>query len=211
MVFCGWSTERDKAWCNAFLLCSFRCFATYWDSRGQQRGEANRLIEHRQAELISIAKANVFFEDLIDHVATIEESFTVHPLSAEVSVARMKRYLAEERHRLQLPDLIDRSVKEVLEETTSDAHDLGNHLEPVHLMRRVRAYISAIFIFTGLAVIGGSWMEDSHLVIWDPALDRLQSRPVPNITPYTTDLLPLHKLVCCYCMVWAWVLLPEDP
>ena len=184
LVVCGWSAEWDKALCDALFQCRSRRFTTYWTSLGEPGDAAIQLIKHRQAELISIEDADSFFSDVKDHVLAIEEFSSVHPLSIEMSVTRMKRYLAEERHRIQLSDLIVRTVASVLDQTTGDAFSTEHHgtLDAEYLTKGVRSYTTASYILMEIAALGGYWLEESHLVMWEQALDRLLSRETLFLT-----------------------------
>ncbi len=195
LVVCGWSAEWDTALQNAIYRCQSRRFTTYWAARGEPSDTACRLIEHRQAELISIGDADSFFQDVRDHVMSIKEFSTVHPLSVEVSIARMKRYLPEERHRIQLSDLIDHTVDHLLDQTTGDAFDTRTSmaLNSSQLTERVRSYTMASCTLMELAVLGGYWIKESQLALWEKALDRLLSRG-PSVTGGTTTVINLHRL-----------------
>ena len=195
LVVCGWSAEWDIALRNAICRCQSHRFTSYWTTRGEPSDTARRLIEHRQAKLISIVDADNFFQDIRDHVMSIEEFSAVHPFSVEVSVARMKRYLAEERHRIRLSDLIDHAVDNVLDQTTGDAFDTRTRraLNPSQLTQRVQSYTMATASLRELAALGGYWMQESQLVLWGKALDRLLSRG-PSVTGGPTTVINLHRM-----------------
>ena len=198
LVVCGWSAEWDIALCKALFRSKSRRFTTHWASRGEPKNVAQQLIQQRQAELIPIESADTFFKDLLDHVVTIEDSSISHPLSVEVSVTRMKLYLADERHRIQLSDLIDRTVSSVIDQTTGDVFDTRTRraLDPSQLTQRVRLYTLASSTLMELAATGGYWMEEPQIALWGKALDRLLSRG-PSVTGGTTTVVNLHRLPGC--------------
>ena len=195
LVVCGWSAEWDKALCDALFRCPSRRFTTYWASHREPGDAAVHLIKHRQAELISIVDADSFFSEFRDHVVTIEEFPAVNPLSVEMSVTRMKRYLAEDRYLIQLSDLIVRTVDSVLAQTTGDAFSIKHNgiLDAEKLTKRVRSYTTASYILMEIAALGGYWLKESHLVMWEQALDRLLSRN-PLLLTGSVTLINLQKL-----------------
>ena len=110
LIVCGWSAKWDSALRDAIYRAPSRRFTTYWALRGDAGDEAQRLIDHRQAQTIPIENADSFFQTVQQTVESIQEYSKPHPLSAEVAVASLKRYLSDPNRRIQLFDLIDSTV-----------------------------------------------------------------------------------------------------
>ena len=95
LIVCGWSAEWDGA---LRRRCSVprRAGLPRTGRQGAKPGEkAQRLIDHRKAELIAIEDADSFFSAVQQNVASIEEFSRPHPLSTEVAVASLKRYISD--------------------------------------------------------------------------------------------------------------------
>lgn len=101
LIVCGWSAEWDVALRSALTRAPSRRFTTYWAVRGEPGDQAQRLIRHRRAEVVHIEDADSFFEAVAQHVRSIEDFSTPHPLSTEAAVASIKRYLPDPRYRVQ--------------------------------------------------------------------------------------------------------------
>ena len=187
LIVCGWSGDWDPALRSALERASSRRYTTYWTVRGSPSDVAERLIAHRRAELITIEDADTFFTNLNDSVGAIEEFSKPHPLSIEVAVTSLKRYLSESKYRIQFADLIDATVQQLVETTSSGsfAPALGNPTaESITVC--VRAYDSACSKLTALAVVGGAWAEGEHYPVWHRALERLgSSGPIAGGSSYT--------------------------
>ena len=184
LIVCGWSAEWDGALRKALFRASSRRFTTYWASRGEPREKAQGLIDHRKAELIPIADADSFFSAVQQHVESIEEFSKPHPLSIEVYVASLKRYISDPQHRIRLSDLVDETVERVVEVTTEKAftrYDLANPT-PESTTAQVRRYEAACSTLVAMATVGGLWAESDHYRIWQRALKRLGSTPTSG--PY---------------------------
>ena len=65
-------------------------------------------------QLISISDADNFFTTLQEKVEALERFSQPHPLSVKTAVASTKKYLAEDRYRIRLHDLIDEEVTRVI-------------------------------------------------------------------------------------------------
>lgn len=180
LVVCGWSARWDGALRRALERSSSRRFTTYWATRSDLNDASSRLVERRRAEEIRIEDADTFLSTLREQVEAIEESSQPHPLSAEVAVASLKRYLPERRHRLRFSDLVDRAVDDVLERTRGDGFAVDDQdVTTVSLTKRLQRYDAACSALVAMATVGGFWSEEEHYATWCRALEKLTSE-LPN-------------------------------
>ncbi|TMQ65466.1 MAG: hypothetical protein E6K78_07510 [Candidatus Eisenbacteria bacterium] len=114
LVICGWSAEYDTALRRSLERCSARWFGVYWATRGKATPTVSRLTEQCRARLITIRDADSFFVQLLDKVVALEEDGAESPQSVEVDVARIKKYLSDERYRIELADLVRGEVKRTI-------------------------------------------------------------------------------------------------
>ena len=186
LIVCGWSAEWDSALCKAIYRAKSRRFTTYWAARGEPADEARRLIDHRGAQVISIEDADTFFQDIQQHVESIEEFSRPHPLSTEAAVASLKRYIPEPRYRIQLSDLVDGTVERIVEMTSGEAFAVQDAPTPDResITARVRSYEAACSTLLAMAPIGGFWAEEQHYHVWRRALQRLGSTVSDNGNVY---------------------------
>ena len=178
LIVCGWSAEWDGALRKALFRASSRRFTTYWASRGEPGEKAQRLIDHRKAELIAIEDADSFFSAVQQNVESIEDYSKPHPLSTEAAVASLKRYLPDPRYRIQLSDLIDNAVERVFEVTSGEDFAVEGAPTPDResVTKRVRKYEAACSTLLAMAQVGGFWAEKEHYNVWQRALQQLGSR-----------------------------------
>ncbi len=178
LIVCGWSAEWDGALSKAIYRAPSRRFTTYWAIRGEPGNEARRLIDHRGAQVIPIEDADTFFRTVQQHVESIEEFSRPHPLSTEAAVASLKRYLPDSRYRIQLSDLVDKTVERIVEVTSGEAFAVqdGPHPTRESITARVRGYETACSILLAMAPTGGRWAEEEHYPVWERALQRLGLR-----------------------------------
>ena len=176
LIVCGWSGDWDPALGAALDRSPSRRYTTYWTTRSRPSAGAQRLIAHRKAEVIQIEDADTFFEKLKEDVTAIEEFSKPHPLSVDVAVTKLKRYMPDPRHRIRLSDLIEETVQEVVEKTSHDRFSPSDpNLDPDAISRRMRAYDAACAKLTAMAMVGGAWAEREHYPVWHRALERLSS------------------------------------
>ena len=178
LLVCGWSAEWDGGLRDAILRAPSRRFTTYWALRGDAGNEAQRLIDHRCAQVIPIEDADVFFEAVQQTVESIEEFARPHPLSPELAVATLKRYLASPEHRIRLTDLIDSTLSRAASATTGEGFGVETNLPSptaASVESRLRAYESAYSIAIPMALAAGMWAENEHFHVWARTLERLST------------------------------------
>ena len=190
LIVCGWSAEWDGALRNAIFRATSRRFTTYWAARSEPGDEAKRLIDHRGAQLVSIEDADTFFQSVQQSVESIVEFSRPHPLSTEAAVASLKRYISEPKYRIQLSDLVDKTVDRVVEATSGEAFTVqgGPELTSESATTRVRSYEASCSTLLAMAMVGGYWAEEEHYHVWQRALEHLGSNTSGDETPVWREL-----------------------
>jgi hypothetical protein len=90
LIICGWSGAYDVALRNAMWRCPTRRFATFWLAHGTRMDEAQRLIDHRRAQVVRIESANQFLVELQEKVEALRELEQPDPQSTQVAIATVK-------------------------------------------------------------------------------------------------------------------------
>lgn len=185
LIICGWSAEWDEALRTAITRASSRRFSTYWAARGEPSEAAKALIQHRRAELIPIADADTFFFQLNEKVQALEDFDRPHPLSTDVAVASLRKYLSEPRYRIQLDDLIRRETAQVLKAISGADFDANVPLGAEALTQRVKAYEAVCETLFAMALTAGRWSTSEQAVVWADTLRELaQDRADAGITTW---------------------------
>lgn len=134
LVVCGWSATWDVALRESILRAPNRRFTAFWLSRGAPSEEAQTVIDQRDAEIIAIDGADSIFAALDEKLESLRDLDAIHPMSIEVAVATVKRYLAEDRHRIRLEELMRDEVENVFAEASIDrGQDQGETLPDAYL------------------------------------------------------------------------------
>ncbi|MBP1627548.1 MAG: putative NTPase [Holophagaceae bacterium] len=182
LITCGWSATYDEALRSAITRAPNRRFSTYWAARGELSAYAKDLIRHRRAQVVPIQGANQFFSSLAELVKSLDTYSRPHPLSTDAAVASLKRYLSEDRYRIQLADLISDEVERVVSETRGPRFPLRGCQGPTGetLTARVKAIEAVCKTLVSLATIGGEWSDEKHFSVWERTITRLTTIHAPN-------------------------------
>lgn len=106
LIVCGWSADYDEALRAALKKVKSRRYPLYWTTISEPNAEAKSLIGYLRADLIGIESADSFFENVFEKLEALSEFDNPHPLSVQASVATLKKYLSEDKHRIKLHDLL---------------------------------------------------------------------------------------------------------
>ena len=130
------------------------------------------MIVHRDAQVVRIESADSFFRSVQQNVESIEEFSRPHPLSTEAAVASLKRYISDNRYRIQLMDLVDGEVARIADRVSGEAFAVEGTAPPDSdaLTARVRGYEAASSTLLAMASVGGFWAEEEQYPVWQRAL-----------------------------------------
>lgn len=176
LVTCGWSADWDVALRKAIERAPSRRFTTYWASKGSPSEIANRLIQHRAGQLITIKDADSFFQILQEKVDALERFSEPHPLSTKTAVATVKKYLAEDKYRIRLYDLINDEASRVIDRLNSNGLlDTNGDVSSAAITEKVRKYESTCKQLIAMAFTSGQWGSNQTSDIWQRVQQTLYS------------------------------------
>lgn len=179
MILCGWSGEWDPALRSAIARAPSRRFSSYWATRGDLAGMAQKLATDRSIVSIPIEGADSFFSKLSENLASLREFDRPHPLSVQSAVASLKRYLAEDRYRIRLHDLLEGAVGDVQARWKSAGLEMGSPpATDISIPNRVKSYDSSMEILLALGVELGRWSRPEHFQAVAVTLETLCHRPL---------------------------------
>lgn len=165
LVVCGWSADWDTALRAALARAPNRRFPTFWASRGKPSALAEDLLAQRAGRILQITDADSFFEDLERKVEIQSALQRPNPLSVEMLVASLKKYLPRPEHRIQLADLVRDEVSRVRKQI-SDA-DIGadGQWTQDEFRHRTARYEAIVEPLARLFLAMGLWGDDQELAL----------------------------------------------
>jgi hypothetical protein len=176
LVVCGWSGEWDTALRAALARCESHRFTTYWTARGEPTQIAKELIDLRRAVVLEIEDADTFFTELEEKVRSLSDLSRPHPLSSALAAATVKRYLADERHRIRLHDLFADELARVERETTAEIFPVSEQPTVELGLRRMERYEAICETLMTLYAVAGYWGEPQHRELLLRGVERLATR-----------------------------------
>ncbi|MBO1740738.1 SIR2 family protein [Leifsonia sp. TF02-11] len=173
VVIAGWSAEWDDALVAAIESTPSRRYPLYWDGRSSRGETAQRILAGRAGLPIPTASADDLFTELLGSLDALER-LADPPLSTAMAVARLKRYLPDPVRRIDLHDLVMRTVDEVVGEIAAQPMNVTGQVTFELLQSTYEAHFRAMNQLAAL-LITGVWHDDSgvHDRLWLDVLQRL--------------------------------------
>ena len=163
LIVCGWSADWDIALRCAIERCPTRRFTTYWAAYGKLGETAQKLVHHRCAAVFEISGADELFKDLLDKISALEQLAQTDPMPTKVAVARMKKYLADEAHRISLCDLLnaetERTFAALRNPRFTSKYDPRIQVTQEAALAKLQAYEVATDALLHLTICGGYWVR----------------------------------------------------
>jgi hypothetical protein len=179
-----------------------RRFSMYWMAKDEVSNEANQLISHRHGTSLTIDSADKFFAELEDKLEALERYAQPHPLSAELAVVSLKRYIAEDKYRIELYDLLMREV-DIRLKTFTRLNTSGQSLTNEDILERIKVYESGMETLIRLIANGSYWSREQNQGLWSKIVRRLLT--LCSQTSGLVHLLSLRYYPACLAFYTAGV------
>jgi hypothetical protein len=174
LVTCGWSGDWDTALRVNIERAPTRRYSMFWASRGEPSQAAKDLIARRGGLTLPINDADSFFDHLQTKIESIEEFSKPHPLSKDIAVASVKRFLSDSQHRIRLADLIENLGKALSTRLRAGPFaDVSTNPDRETITQKVRTYESMATTLTAVALTCGKWGDESVAKVLGRSLDRI--------------------------------------
>lgn len=179
LIVCGWSGKWDGALRKAIIDSpSRRRFSTWWLSRGEVKEEAKLLLSHCKAEVVFIKSADEFFTNLEKKVMSLHELKRSHPISIDVAVATVKRYLSDPRFRIPLEDFFFEETERVYKALFSEQFETQK-IRPTEkeFQRRVKQYEAITEKLTNMLISLAFYDREENSELLLKVIERLGNVP----------------------------------
>jgi hypothetical protein len=179
LIVSGWSGDWDIALRASIERCPNRRFTTFWATRSPLGEMAKRLVIHRQAVVIQSDDANHLFQSLSVKVNALANMTALHPLSAKMAAATVKRYLVDPSAKIRLRDLVHEETEKLYAEITGPAFSFEIQIQPEEeFVKRVEKYEALCETLVSIFVTGCYWGDVNTGKIWTASLQRIVNPPV---------------------------------
>lgn len=187
LVICGWSADWDTALVDTLEATPNRRYPLYWDSRSSKGETAQRVIANRKGLAIQSTGADDLFAELLASIDALER-LAHPPLTTAMAVARLKRYLPDPVHRIDLHDLVMDAANDVAEFIAEQSVSVSS-LDGAQIQDTYERYLAASDQLIQLLIMG-IWhdADGNHDRLWIEALQRLVDAGTARLSSATSGL-----------------------
>jgi len=120
------------------------------------------LINFCQARTIRTDGADTFFSDLALKLKALDDLEISDPLPPAMAAATVKRYLAEDRFRIRLTDLVGSAVRHTAERLGEQSFSLMDDFSGVEFLRRLKIYQAETEVLQHMIAPLCQWGSTGH-------------------------------------------------
>jgi hypothetical protein len=171
LIISGWSATWDIALRNAIMRAANRRFTTVWTFVSTLSTEAQELIQFRQARTIKVASSDNFFTEMNERLEALESFDAPHPLSVDLAVQMAKKYVVEDRYRVQLYDLVMGETEQAL--SSFNVFPTSPQIPPESYLLRIKHYEATMERLLCVLVNVAYWGEPSSITCLVGTIERL--------------------------------------
>ncbi len=186
IISCGWSGKWDVGLLNILRQSENFRFSSYWTFIDTCEEELNEIAQYRKGVTLKIDNANSFFSELLDKITALENYNVNHPLSSDIAIARLKKYIVKDEGKILLHDLIVTQLEDSFEKINAKI-DSGLYPNKENLYPFLGYFEKNLDILIALIINGVFWSRQEHEYLFKNILSRFSETP-PSSTGTTYDV-----------------------
>lgn len=186
ILSCGWSAKWDTGFINILRQCENFRYYSYWTYVGICEKELSEIAIFRKGETVGIISADTFFKEISDNIESLETFNENHPLSSDIAVARLKKYIVKDENKILLHDLVINQQEETFSKLREKV-DLSVYPDSKNLISFLTFSEKCIDPLIPLIINGVLWAKPEHQYLFSTMLSRF-SEPPPNSPTTSYDL-----------------------
>lgn len=199
IISCGWSAKWDIGLHNVIRQSENFRFSSYWTHLGKCESELKEIAKIRKGETVKIKDSDSFFGEILDKILALENINDNHPLTPDIAVARLKRYIVKDEYKILLHDLFQNQLNEIMSKIrTKD--DASLYPDNARLFPVISHYINCFEELIPLIVEGVFWSKKEHYYLFVEILKKISSPKSPTGRSYeaTVSLQYFPSLLALY-------------
>lgn len=177
LITSGWSAKWDIALRQVLESANKFRFSNYFTYIHRCDDELKELAFKRSGKLLRVENANAFFTELVDNIEALEKGEKNNPLTKQIVLERLRKYIARDELKIPLYELI--KLQQDLSYKTIFVADLPNPTN--ESIKQVIAFrLNQTETLCALLAEGVYWGKPFHHEIWLNVLAKFSYPPRNN-------------------------------
>ena len=195
LITCGWSAQWDQGLVNIMRSSDNFRYASYFSYVGELPDGLRDIAQYRKGIAIPIEGADSFFSELHERVDALARCDSDHPLTKDIAVARIKKYIADPNGLIQYTDLFEQEAQTAYEKIAKELN--YNRFDKKTFDKFNELHFDTIEKLMPMCITAVRWAKPEHEEAIINAIIRLSSG-LPTICNCPEDAIKLQKLASLY-------------
>ncbi len=195
LITCGWSAQWDRGLVNIIRSSDNFRYASYFSYVGELPEGLRDITQYRKGNTVPIEGADSFFSELYERVDALARCDSDHPLTKDIAIARIKKYIADPNGVIQYTDLFEQEAQAAFEKIAKELN--YNYFDKKTFDKFNELHFDAIEKLMPMCITAVRWAKPEHEEAIVNAIIRLSSG-LPTICNYSEDAIKLQKLASLY-------------
>jgi hypothetical protein len=178
IISCGWSAKWDSGLIGVIRQCEYFRFSSYWTHIGKCENELNEISDFRKGKAVEIKGADDFFHEISEKIEALESINDDHPLTTEIAIARLKKYIAKDEYKILLHDLLLNLCEKSYNRIKQNI-DLSKSLTQENIQTILFNYELSVDTLLPIIINGVYWCKPEHYQSFVEIISRI-SKPLEN-------------------------------
>ena len=195
LITCGWSAQWDRVLVNIMRSSDNFRYASYFSYVGELPDGLRDIAQYRKGNTIPIEGADSFFFELYERGEALARCDSDHPLTKDIAVVRIKKYIADPNGLIQYTDLFEQEAQAAYEKIAKELN--YNCFDKKTFDKFNELHFGAIEKLMPMCITAVRWAKPEHEEAIVNAIIRLSSG-LPTVCNYLEDAIKLQKLASLY-------------
>lgn len=159
LITCGWSAKWDIALVNILKSANKFRYSNYFTFLGRADDDLKNLNSFRKGQLVKIDDADSFFTEVVEGIEALENN-NKHPLTNQIVLQRLKKYIVKEEYIISLHDLLHDVTDELLSRLAAINLNIDPNLESMKEIKN--QYLSQLDTMIIVLANGNYWAKPNQ-------------------------------------------------
>ena len=191
VITCGWSGELDKGLVNIIRSSENRRYESYFTYCNKCENTLKELATFRCGNVLAIENADSFFTELAERVMALSSLEGNHPLSKDIAVERLKRYIVKSEKIILYNDLFENEAERACNKIIQYYNFPLNSQTFNECLKR---HLNAIDTLLPMCITAVRWSKPVHEQAIFDMLTRFVEFPIKCGGSYQSETVKLHYL-----------------
>lgn len=192
LITCGWSAQWDIALVSILKSANKFRYTNYFTYLNRINSDLNDLSNFRKGELVKINDADSFFSEIIEDIKALEGGNDQHPLTGQIVLQRLKKYVVKEESIIALHDLFQNVTDDFIMKTALVSLSGIPNKENIKITRD--EYLKRLDVILILITNAGYWAKEYQFTILLNSIKRITVSSEKNYNGNYTEWFNISYL-----------------